>query len=110
MSSPQYHQLRSMSDSSRNRRSRVLNLAGMALYALVLLTAPFEHHDLVCHIKTPQHCMSCSASLLGSDPHTPAVVGADHLDDIGSAVQAQPLAESTIFAARSSGRSPPAGR
>jgi len=99
-----------MADSSRKRRSRVLNLAGMALYALVLLTTPFEHHDLVCHIKTPQHCMSCSASLLGSDPHTPVVVGADHLDDIGSATQALPLPESTIFAARSSGRSPPAVR
>jgi hypothetical protein len=99
-----------MADCSRNRRPRLLNLGGMALYALVLLTAPFEHHDLVCHIKTPQHCMSCSASLLGSDPHTPAVIGADHLDDIGSATQVLPLPESTIFAARSSGRSPPADR
>src|SRR5262245_48481407 len=99
-----------MHESTRDRRSRVLNLAGMALYALVLLTTPFEHHDLVCHIKTPQHCMSCSASLLGSDPHTPAVVGADHLDDVGSATQALPLLESTIFAARSSGRSPPPAR
>jgi hypothetical protein len=88
----------------------VLNLAGLAIYALVLLTIPFEHHDLVCHIKTPQHCMSCSASVLGSDPHTPAAIGAGHLDDIGSATQTLPLAESTIFAASSSGRSPPAGR
>jgi hypothetical protein len=99
-----------MSENSRSRRSRVFNLAGMAIYALVLLTAPFEHHDLVCHIKTPQHCMSCSASQLGSDPHTPVVVGAGHLNDIGSATETLPLAESTIFAARSSGRSPPAGR
>jgi len=87
-----------------------LNLVGLAVYALFLLTTPFEHHDLVCHLKTPQHCMSCSASLLGSDPHTPAAVGTGHLDDIGSATQVLPLAESRIFAARSSGRSPPARR
>jgi len=99
-----------MHESMRNRRSRVLNLAGLAIYALVLLTAPFEHHDLVCHIKTPQHCMSCSASLLGSDPHTPTGIGAGDLSDIGSATQTLPVAESTISAVRSSGRSPPAGR
>jgi len=99
-----------MSDGLRDRRSRVLNLVGMAIYALFLLTTPFEHHDLVCHLKTPQHCMSCSASLVGSDPHRPAVVGAGHLNDVGSAIEVLPLAESTMFAARSSGRSPPAGR
>src|SRR2546428_14113793 len=99
-----------MSDSLRDRRSRVLNLVGMGIYALFLLTTPSEPHDLVCHLKTPQHCMSCSSSLLGSDPHAPALIGSAHLDDAGSATEILPLAESTIFAARSSGRSPPTGR
>jgi hypothetical protein len=99
-----------MSDSLRDRRSRVRNLVGMAIYALFLVTTPFEHHDLVCHLKTPQHCMSCAANLLGSDPHTPAVVGTGQLNDVGSAIAVLPLAESTLFAVRSPGRSPPAAR
>ena len=40
---------------------------GLALYAFVLVAAPFEHHDLVCHLKTPQHCTSCWSTQLGPD-------------------------------------------
>jgi cytochrome c oxidase subunit 3 len=39
---------------------------GVAIYALFLLTTQFEHHDLLCHLKTPQHCTSCTSSQLGS--------------------------------------------
>ncbi|HEV8346145.1 MAG TPA: hypothetical protein VGQ16_06210 [Vicinamibacterales bacterium] len=63
-----------MTGEAVERRSRRMALIGAALYAVVLLMAPFEHHDLVCHIKTPQHCMSCSATLVGSDPHAPAIL------------------------------------
>jgi hypothetical protein len=82
-------------------------LIGAALYAVVLLVAPFEHHDLVCHIKTPQHCTSCSASLVGADPHTPAVLQ-PQLSDAGRAMGSPTLAVSALFAVRSPGRSPPA--
>ena len=82
-------------------------LLGAALYTLFLLTAPFEHHDLLCHIKTPQHCTSCASSLLGSDPHTPAIP-ALQLSDAGRAMARLTLPESVLFAVRSSGRSPPA--
>ena len=87
------------------RRSKIL---GVALYAVFLVTAPFEHHDLLCHLKTPQHCTSCSSSQLGSDPHTPHILGAVHLADAGCAVSFQPLIEATLLAVPSSGRSPPA--
>ena len=82
-------------------------LLAAALYALFLLTAPFEHHDLLCHIKTPQHCTSCSSSLLGSDPHAPAIL-THELRDAGRAMARLSLPESVLFAVRSSGRSPPA--
>ena len=81
--------------------------AGVALYAIFLITAPFEHHDLLCHLKTPQHCTSCSASALGSDPHQPAIVGAWHLADAGSSVIIHLLSEGTQLAAITTGRSPP---
>jgi hypothetical protein len=65
-------------------------IVGLALYAAVLISSPFEHHDLICHLKTPQHCMSCASSQLGS------------------ATIFEPLAEGALLAAASTGRSPPA--
>jgi hypothetical protein len=96
-----------MTGGSGDRRYRLLALAGLALYAIVLVAAPFEHHDLLCHLKTPQHCTSCASSQLGSDPGTPLVPPASQLVDAGSAVCVHLLAEDTLLAVGSTGRSPP---
>jgi hypothetical protein len=90
------------------RRPRIHEVVGMAIYALFMLTAPFEHHDLLCHLKTPQHCTACVASLVGADPNTPSVAGTCHLADAGGAVSFHPLADGILLAVRSTGRSPPA--
>jgi len=86
----------------------LLAFAGGALYALFLIVAPYEHCDLVCHLKTPLHCTSCSSSLVGSDPHTPALVGAWDLADAGRAVVESVIADGVLLPVRSTGRSPPA--
>jgi hypothetical protein len=86
---------------------RAWTVAGVAIYAIFLLIAQFEHHDLLCHLKTPQHCTSCSSSLVGSDPSTPAAPGALQLRDAGSATSLQLLPESTLLTVSSTGRSPP---
>ena len=86
------------------RRSKFL---GVALYAVFLVTAPFEHHDLVCHLKTPQHCTSCASSQLSSDPQTPAILGTWHLNDAGRAITIQLVVDGTLLPVRSTGRSPP---
>ncbi len=96
-----------MAGRSEDRRYRLLALAGLALYAIFLVGAPFEHHDLLCHLKTPQHCTSCASSQLGSDPGTQVVPPASQLVDAGSAVSVQLLAEDTLLAVGSTGRSPP---
>jgi hypothetical protein len=83
-------------------------IVGVALYAAVLISSPFEHHDLICHLKTPQHCMSCASSQLGSDPHPLPVPGASRLTDVGSATIFEQLAQGALLAAVSTGRSPPA--
>jgi hypothetical protein len=82
--------------------------AAVALYAVFLAVAPFEHHDLFCHIKTPQHCTSCASSPLSVDPHAPEALDELRLADAGRAVAVQLLAESAILPVSSSGRSPPA--
>jgi hypothetical protein len=80
---------------------------GLALYAVFLLTAPFLHHDLACELKNPQHCTSCTSSVLGSDPNPPATPGASHLADAGGAVAEAVVVEDLLLAVRSTGRSPP---
>ena len=90
------------------RLSRHLAVAGVVMYAIFLIASPFEHHDLQCELKTPQHCTSCTSSQLGSSPQTALNPGTSHLADAGRAFAVQLLDEDTLLAVRSTGRSPPA--
>jgi hypothetical protein len=77
------------------------------LYAAVLLASPFEHHDLVCHLKTPQHCAACASSQLGSDPHALPGPGTSRLTDAGSATTVEQPVQGALLVADHTGRSPP---
>jgi hypothetical protein len=86
---------------------RRLVMVAATLYAIFLLCAPFEHHDLSCELKTPQHCTACTSSVLSSNPDLPIAAGIWHLADAGSAIVVDVRAESILLAVRSTGRSPP---
>jgi hypothetical protein len=88
-------------------RGRRLIVAGLAMFAAVLVLSPFEHHDLVCHLKTPQHCMSCSASQLGSDVAPLGAPGASRLADAGAAASIDAPLQGALLSVRTTGRSPP---
>src|SRR3954453_23414180 len=90
------------------RLSRRLALVGMAIYSLFLIASPFEHHDLSCELKTPQHCTSCTSTQLGSDTHVVLAPGAAQLAEAGVASSFIVLDEGTLLAVRSTGRPPPA--
>jgi hypothetical protein len=89
-------------------RLRSLVWLGVAVYTIFLCAAPFEHHDFSCELKTPQHCTSCTSSVLSASPDSPAVPGEWNLVDAGTAPVADVRAESLLLAVRSTGRSPPA--
>jgi hypothetical protein len=89
-------------------RWRRLAVIGVTLHLIFLMTAQLEHHDLLCHVKTPFHCTSCASSQISSDPHTPAVVGSWHLADVGRAIAFALKGESALLAVHTPGRSPPA--
>ena len=97
-----------ISSGDASRRLRILALAGAAVYTLFLFAAPFEHHDLSCELKTPEHCTACVANAVGADPQIPAAPGARQLTDAGSAVPRDLIAHSLVLVARTTGRSPPA--
>jgi hypothetical protein len=96
-----------MIQKGRRRISGRLALVGMASYALFLVASPFEHHDLSCELKTPQHCTSCTSTQLGSDTHVALAPGAAQLADAGRAASFVVLDEGTLLVVRSTGRSPP---
>jgi hypothetical protein len=89
-----------------NPRQR-LALVWLAAYVLFLVVTPFEHHDLLCELKTPFHCTACTSSVVGSDPARSAVVGSWTLTDLGSAVALDVTTFRILLPPRSSGRSPP---
>src|SRR5262245_27045484 len=89
------------------RRSPRHTVLGVAIYTLFLVTAPFEHHDLVCHLKTPTHCTACTSSLVSADPHTPPVVGACDLAAAGGAGAVDVASSGFLLAVRSTGRPSP---
>ena len=96
-----------MSGRFGDRRWRFLACVGGMLYAFFLIAAPFEHHDITCELKTPQHCTSCNSSLVGSDPEAPILLGAWSLADAGRAGTLQVIANGVLLPVRSTGRSPP---
>src|SRR5262245_34746815 len=87
-----YHR-EQMGAGSGGRRARTHAVVGVAIYAVFLVTAPFEHHDLLCHLKTPTHCTACTSSLVSADPHTPFVVAASALADAGGAYAAEVITD-----------------
>ena len=97
-----------MTVRSGSRRYRQLAYLALALFSVFLLTSELEHHDIACHLKTPQHCSACAASPLGADPHTPASIDTSVLRDAGSAVIGFQHLVGAVLPARASGRSPPA--
>ena len=80
---------------------------GTALYALFLVTSQFEHHDLICHLKNPQHCTSCVSSQLGSDPQSLTTPAVARLSDAGQTHSLPVTADDALLIVRSPGRSPP---
>jgi hypothetical protein len=91
-----------------SRRLRRYARLALGFFAVFLFTAQFEHHDIACHLKTPQHCSACAASPLGSDPNTPASFHQIVLADAGGATSDALLLTGTVLPPRCSGRSPPA--
>jgi hypothetical protein len=78
------------------------------VYAIFLATVPFEHHDLLCELKTPRHCTACTSSVVGSDPAQSGIVGSWTLTDAGFAVAVEFTTHAILLSVRTPGRSPPA--
>jgi hypothetical protein len=90
-----------------DRIRRSLRILGVALYAVFLVTAPFEHHDLNCELKTPQHCTACTSSQLGADPYTLSVLSNWRLADAGRAISFVVASDGVLLQVKTTGRSPP---
>jgi hypothetical protein len=93
--------------SPTTSRLRRLAFGWLAVYAIFLVAAPLEHHDLLCELKTPRHCSSCTSSLVGSDAARSAIVGSWTLTDVGFAVALEFTTHGILLPVRTPERSPP---
>jgi hypothetical protein len=96
-----------MDSSSRGQPLGRIALLAVLLHLAVFAIAPFEHHDLLCHLKTPQHCTACSSSPVGTNSRSAVVPGEVRLADAGSTVAQQVVLQGALLAVQTSGRSPP---
>jgi hypothetical protein len=90
-----------------NRRFGRFYALALAFYTLFLVTAQFEHHDLLCHLKTPQHCTSCASSPLGADPQKPETLERCRLYEAGRAIAVERPLLSAFYRRVVSDRAPP---
>jgi hypothetical protein len=90
-----------------DRPLRRFALLGLVLHTLSVAAAPFGHHDLICHLKTPQHCTSCTSSPVGSSANLHSTAGAAVLHDTGAAAPVIPVADSALLVVSTNGRAPP---
>ena len=97
-----------MDASTRGQPLGRVALLAVLLHLLVFVIAPFEHHDLLCHLKTPQHCTACVSNPVGTDTRNPVAPGEVRLADAGSTVARQVVIKGALLAVQTSGRSPPA--
>jgi len=97
-----------MSGQAGRRRSLRSVSVEVVLFLAVLVAAPFEHHDLACHLKSPFHCTACASAQDGLEQtHVGADVDTPGLADAGKVIPCQPRPDGAVFVVRSSGRSPP---
>ena len=101
-----YHQIVTIGKVGQYRSLRSVSVE-VAIYLAILLAAPFTHHDLDCHLKTPLHCPACASSQVGLNTPLPAAARAADLPDAGNVITCQPPANGAVLPVRSSGRSPP---
>jgi hypothetical protein len=91
----------------RVRRWKRRILLGAILHLAFLAVAPFEHHDLQCHLKTPLHCAACASSPLSPAPRAAHSPAPSLLTDVGVASVLVVADKDTCLAVRTPGRSPP---
>jgi hypothetical protein len=89
-----------------NRRLPLIALVGVVCHFLVFAAAPLEHHDLICHLKTPTHCTSCASNPLGSESRISAPA-ACRLPEAGRICALDVCFEGALLTVSTHGRSPP---
>jgi hypothetical protein len=92
---------------ARVRRS-IAPKALLVAYALCVALLPLGHHDIACHLKSPTHCTTCTASVSGETAAHAVMLSSAQLDDAGRAMVVEASARSFTSLNISSERAPPA--
>ena len=80
----------------------------VAIYTLAAMAMPLAHHDVVCHTKTPTHCVTCVVASSGDVAAASAGLDRLGLNDLGPAALDEPSRIASLSRRAPSGRAPPA--
>ena len=100
-----------MSTGSRLPRGSRLALglkALIAIYTFAAMALPLAHHDVVCHTKTPTHCVTCVIAASGDVAADPGALARLGLNDVGAVPVDGPARVVPPARLAPAGRAPPA--
>jgi hypothetical protein len=80
----------------------------LALYVLAAALMPFAHHDLACHLKSTNHCTTCTVGSSAEAAADPALLARFSLHDAGAAIFDPITRPHSAVRRLTSGRAPPA--
>jgi len=80
----------------------------VAAYFVALAAMPFAHHDLVCHLKSNTHCVTCHVGTSADPPGAQPAVTTATLADVGRADDRPLTVLVGCVLSPSAGRAPPA--
>jgi len=88
-------------------REGLLPKALLVAYALIVALLPLAHHDIACHLKSPTHCTTCTASVSGEAAPHGIVLNSARFVDAGQAMTPETVWHQSDSTSASSGRAPP---
>ena len=80
----------------------------LAFYLLAAALMPLAHHDIVCHLKSSTHCITCVVGASAESAAEPAVFAPFALNDAGVAACAVVDGVVSVPHCTIPGRAPPA--
>jgi len=88
-------------------RGGIARGAILFLYLLVLVASPVFHHDIDCHIKTPDHCPACGVHPAAPPAAIAAVLCGGVLPEAGEITSIYDPGAPSVVRVEIPGRAPP---
>jgi hypothetical protein len=80
----------------------------LTIYIASAALLPLSHHDIVCHLKSPNHCTTCLTTGSGEAAPDAASLDVWTMADVGRATTIERDPVQSAYVSSACGRAPPA--